>query len=82
MNYKLLTRNKTYPHDWETCVWKSETIENLTEDQCSWWLKFLVHDNGIHPKILRVVSNDFDVSTLNPSYDGNEIHHIERGIME
>ena len=50
MNYKLLTRNKIYPHDWETCVWESETIENLTEDQCSWWLKFLVHDNGIHPK--------------------------------
>ena len=37
MTYKLLTRNKIYPHDWEICVWESNTIENLSKDECIWW---------------------------------------------
>ena len=83
MTYKLLIRNKIDPHDWEICVWESETIENLTKDQCSWWRRFLMYDIGIHPKILKVVSSDFDVSTLNLLYndDYNESYHIQRGMI-
>tara|TARA_B100001989_G_scaffold236996_1_gene199303 strand:- start:382 stop:636 length:255 start_codon:yes stop_codon:yes gene_type:complete len=83
MTYKLLTRNKIYPHDWEICVWESDTIENLSKDECIWWWRFLVYDIGLHPRIFRVVSNDFDLSTLNPTHGNgyNESYHIKRGMV-
>jgi len=81
MTYKLLIRNKT-SHDWETFVWESESVENLTEDQCLWWWGFCVYDSGFNPRILKIVSNDFDASTLNSTNDDNESYYIELGIME
>ena len=66
MTYKLLVRNKTYPGYWEVCVIDSDNIEDMTYDKCSWCWKYLVYDNDVNPKMLKIVKNDFDFSILNP----------------
>tara|TARA_S200000501_G_scaffold124572_1_gene117582 strand:+ start:2096 stop:2332 length:237 start_codon:yes stop_codon:yes gene_type:complete len=76
MSYKLINENRIYPGNWEVYTWDSDSIENLTLEQCSWWWNFLVNENGIDPKTLKIVSNDFDLSPLNPP------SKVEYGIEE